>query len=283
MRFATHRLVAVVLATAACQASMSASQRRAERVTAATSEASRLPGPRQAQELAIAVNQAALAGDYANDQARLDGDAGRAIAALDRAVEHAGVDAPRLVAWRALMLIHLGQGPDALRELERSFAMAPNPLAGQHLILIYGGLGQPDRVGATCVATVDVLTDADERLEIIASCRASMNAASVEGELAWMTPEQRTWYQDENARRMEAAIDAANQQREQDRRDQRVVRWMEQCAATCKESGLRCQNRCDGDAACDERCVGINRACLDRCEAQAYDALGIDPETGQRL
>ena len=101
-----------------------------------------------------------------------------------------------------------------------------------------------------------------------------MNAASPEGEMAWMSPALVQWYQGENARRMQAQIDAEAARAERQRYENRVVRQTEQCAAHCKEKGLECQNDCDrGDQVCDNRCVEINHACLDKCESHAYEKL----------
>jgi hypothetical protein len=125
-----------------------------------------------------------------------------------------------------------------------------------------------------CAQTVDIMRTDDDKLSLIALCRSNMNAASPEGEMAWMSPALVQWYQGENARRMQQQIDTQNAQAERDRYENRVVHRMEQCSASCKEDGLRCQNRCDqGDSVCDNRCVEINHACLDRCEAHAREKL----------
>jgi hypothetical protein len=42
----------------------------------------------------------------------------------------------------------------------------------------------------------------------------------------------------------------------------------------CKERGLTCENDCNGDQTCENRCVDWNHACLDRCESAAYEKLG---------
>ena len=252
----------------------SAAELRTQRLTTARSSASQLAGPRQAAELADAIHAAAVAGDYRTKPAVLQADVSLAIATIDRAVPSAGVDAPMLVAWRAMMFGDLGKLDEMKSEFERSFAIGPNKLAGRNLVAIYGALNDRDKVGQTCNATIAVLRGSDERLDLIAMCRRNMNAATPEGEMQWMSPELVTWYQAENASRLQAEIDADNARRERDRQEQRVVRQTEQCAATCKERGLYCQNRCDdGDQACDNRCVEANHACLDRCESRAYEKL----------
>ncbi|MDX2086850.1 MAG: hypothetical protein SFX73_03320 [Kofleriaceae bacterium] len=263
--------LALVLALAAC--GPSATQLRSNRINAAAQEAQMRPGPRQAQELAAAVHEAVLAGDYRTQPHHLQAAGGTAIAAIDTALPTAGVDAAILIAWRGLMLADLGKPTEALSELERSFQIAPNKLAGRNLVLVYGAANLPQKVGATCAATVDVMRSSDEKLDLIALCRKNMNAASNEGEMAWMSPELVAWYQAENAARLGAEIDAMNARRERERYEQQVVRETEQCSLSCKESGLRCQNRCDGDRRCEDRCVEINHACVDRCGSQAYQQL----------
>jgi len=246
---------------------------RSNRINAAAQEAQQRPGPRQAVELASAVHASVQAGDYKMQPQRLQAAGGAAISAIDRAMENAGVDAALLIGWRGLMFADLGRPQEALAELERSFQTQPNELAGRNLVIVYGAANLPDKVGATCAATCNVLTDSDDKLQMIALCRKNMNAASNEGEMSWMSPELVAWYQAENAARLSAEIDAMNARRERDRYEQQVVRQTEQCSLSCKESGLRCQNRCDGDRRCEDRCVEINRACVDRCGSQAYQQL----------
>lgn len=252
----------------------SAAELRGQRLSSARSAAAQLPGARQAAELAQAIHAAALAGDYRTRPTVLQADVNLAVTTIDRAVPSAGPDAPMLVAWRGMMFGDLGKLAEMKAEFERSFQLGPNKLAGQNLVLIYGAANDRDRVGQTCNATIGVLRDSDDKLDLIALCRKNMNAATPEGEMAWMSPELVTWYQGENAARLRAEIDAENARREQERHENRVVRQTEQCAATCKEDGLYCQNECDrGDQACDNRCVEINHACLDRCESRAYEKL----------
>jgi hypothetical protein len=250
------------------------SQLRLQHVEQARVSAAQRPGPRQAQEFARAVHDANRAGDYRTRAEVLTADTAQAIATIDRALQVAGPDGALLIAWRGLMFVDRDQPHDGLAEFERSFAMTPNLLAGSILIPVYGGANDPAKVGATCTRLLDVLTDADERLDTIATCRENMNAVSPAGEMAWMSPALVAWYQGENARRLGAEIDADNARIARDQREQQVVRQTEQCAATCKESGLRCQNRCYNDSDCEQRCVEINHACLDRCEAEAYEKLG---------
>jgi hypothetical protein len=228
----------------------------------------------QAVELADSIHTADRAGDYKQNPQAIQSDVMLALQTLDRAQVTAGIDGPTLVAWKGLLYTDTQRYKEGLAAFQESFAMAPNKVAGRNLIVIYGAANQPDQVGATCAATVDVLRTDDEKLELIAMCRTNMNAASPEGEMAWMSPQLVQWYQGENARRMQAQIDLANAQAERNRYEQRVVRQTEQCAARCKEKGLACQNDCDrGDQVCDNRCVDINHACLDRCESRAYEKL----------
>lgn len=265
-------LFAALLALCACAPSPSA--QRAQRIANARAEA-RTAGPRQALDYALAVHAAHREGDYRKDPARGVAEAGDAIATLDRAIPSAGVDAPTLVAWRAILLLDQDRPADALSELERSFALGPNRTAADLLVMVYGGRNQPERVGEVCRQMVAALTDDDDRLTMIATCRKNMNAVSPAGEMAWMPPELVAWYQAENARRLGAAIEAEQAAAERERFELSVVREMEQCSATCKERGLTCQNRCrPGDELCLDRCVEINHACLDRCEAAARQQLG---------
>ena len=265
-------IAAVVLALVAC--GPSAAQLRAQRVQSARIEA-RTPGPRQALELATAVHAAHNAGDYKANPAVGEADSREALAVIDRALPSAGVDAPTLIAWRALMLLDLHYTDDALKELERSFALGPNETAATILVDVYGGANRPDRVGPICAQMVPALRSDDDKLDFIARCRRNMNAVSPEGEMAWMSPELVAWYQAENARRLGAEIDAMNARAERERYEQGVVRQMEQCSASCKEEGLYCQNDCGRyDQHCQDNCVEINHACLDRCVARAKQQLG---------
>jgi hypothetical protein len=265
--------IVLALALALLSCGSSPAQLRLQRVQEARAGAASVAGSRQAYAFAEAVHAAYLAGDYRSNPRALATDTADAIAAIDRATPSAGVDTATLIAWRGLMLLDTGRPNDALLELERAFALGPNEIAGRALIPTYGRANRPDRVGQVCAATVPVLRSDDDKLSLIAMCRQNMNAASNEAEMAWMSPELLAWYQTENARRLGAQIQATNAQREREREEQRIVRQTEQCTASCKESGLRCQNECYGDPSCERRCVGINQACVDRCTSRAYEQL----------
>ena len=251
----------------------SASQLRMQRVSEARAAAQR-PGPRQAQDLASAIHDAYTSGDYKQQPQQLQNDVAYAIQTIDRAIPNAGMDAATLVGWRALMFTDSGRHKEGFSEFVRSFAMAPNKMAGRNLIVIYGAANKQQEVASTCQATFQVLTSDDDRLDLISLCRTNMNALSNEAEMSWMTPEQIAWYQNENARRLSAQIEAQNAAAAREREENRIVRRAEQCFAGCKERGLACQNRCYGDTECDNRCVEANHACVDRCEARAKEQLG---------
>jgi len=267
----TRRLAAIFLLLC-CACACSGSKGRVRNVHSARASASR-GGVRQAQEFAAAVDTAFRSGDYTRKPDRGVADAEEAMRAIDRAMPMAGVDGPTLVAWRAVMLRDTGRFDDAAAEFRRSFEMGPNELAGTTLIDSYTQVNRPDLAGPVCARTVPILRTSDEKLALIARCRKGMNALSPEGEMAWMTPEVRGWYQAETARRADNAIDAAKARSSRAKQETRAVRGMQQCAATCREEGLYCQNRCYRDDVCERRCVGINKACLDRCESRAHDAL----------
>jgi len=250
----------------------SAIKARLQHVQAAKEEA-RVPGARQAQKYAAAIHEAYKAGDYRKRAERGLAEANDAIVVIDRALPTAGVDAPTLVAWRAMMLLDSGRPKNAFAEFNRSFQMGPNELAGKVLIEAYGRENRPDLVGPLCAKTVPVMRTSDDKLALIALCRKNMNAISPEGEMAWMSPELVAWYQAENAHRIGAEIEENNARIERQKQERRVVRSMEQCAADCKREGLYCQNDCRHSHACENRCVEINRACLDRCESHAHDQL----------
>lgn len=235
------------------------------------------PGPRQLQELAEAIHVAYRAGDYRQQPTLLTGQVDETIRLIDRTTEQRTLDTPTLIAWKGLLQIDVGQAKPGFESLQRSFAMAPNAMAGRNLIVIYGTANRPEDVARVCLATTQAIDDADERMNLIALCRQHMNAASLEGEIAWMDRGIAIWYRDELTRREHAEQVAEQQRATRARQERQVVRRVEQCAASCKETGLRCQNRCEGDANCEQRCVGINHACLDRCESAAYEELDVDP------
>jgi hypothetical protein len=266
------RVVAIALLLASC--APSAWQVRQQTVLQTRDAARRLPGARQAQQLAEAVHAACRAGDYQTQRARLQKDAQEARDLIDQTVPNAGVDAATLVAWRALLDADLGQYREANQDFLRSFQLAPNALAGRSLIVIYGGANETLKVGETCNATLPVLPGDDDRLELIALCRKNMNAASKEGEMAWMSPALVQWYQAENARRLGAAVDAIDARAERERQERFVLRESQQCTAACRQGGLLCQNDCYGDGTCQHRCVQANRACADGCTSRAYQQLG---------
>lgn len=270
MRAALLSVVVVVLVACA----PSAAQLRLQSIQQARSSAQSVPGARQAAAYAEAVHGAYIAGDYKAKPQQLTFDANDAIAVLDRAVE-TGTDAPTLVAWRALLLSDLGRYEESNDEFLRSFGMAPNLLAGRNLVLIYGAANMPDKVGEICNTTAlqVVLTD-DARMDLIDMCKTNMNATTDEAAIAWMSPKLRSWYDEESTRRHQARVEAQQRAEERQAYEQRVVRQTEKCAAGCKERGLECQNECYGDAKCENRCVEINRSCLDGCEASAYEKLG---------
>lgn len=263
-------LLVVVLFLASC--GHSGSKVRLQQVQSAKANA-RIAGARQAQEYASAVHEAYKAGDYRAKDEVGSVEANNAIIEIDRALPTAGIDAPTLVAWRGMMFLDAGRPNEAFSEFNRSFEMGPNELAGTMLIDAYGQGSRPDLVGPLCAKTVPVIRSDDDKLAMIARCRKRMNALSPEGEMVWMSPELVAWYQAENARRIGAEIDADNARSKRQKQERHVVRGMEECAATCKKEGLYCQNDCHRDHVCEERCVGINHACLDRCEAHANDRL----------
>lgn len=270
----TRMRALVLLVVLATSCGPSAQQLRAQRVAQTRTEAQQRAGARQALAFAEAVHDAHTAGDYKAAPAQLATEAAEAIRLIDVAFPNAGVDAPILVAWRAQMFFDLGRMTEALEEWRRSFDLGPNKRAGLVLVGYHGARNEPQEVGRLCNLTVDAVTSSDDKLQVIGECRKNMNAATPEGEMAWMSPELVTWYQAENARRLEAQIEYENQLAAQRREENRVVRQTEQCALDCKERGLRCQNRCHGDTECENRCVEINHACVDRCEAAAKEQLG---------
>lgn len=249
-----------------------ASKSRLKHVQAARTEA-RVPGARQAQAYAAAVHEAYQEGDYRAKSLQGVAESNDVIATIDRALPTASIDAPTLVAWRGMMFLDSGRPNEAFAEFDRSFVMGPNELAGKVLIEANARNNRPDLVGSLCAKTVPVVRGDDEKLKLIALCRKSMNALSPEGEMAWMSPELVAWYQDANARHIHAEIAENNARAERQQKERRVVRGMEQCSASCKEQGLYCQNDCHHDRACENRCVDINHACLDRCESRADDRL----------
>lgn len=266
------RTLVLLVVLAAC--GPSAQQVRAQRVASTRMDAQARTGARQALAYAEAVHAAAASGDYGKQPDRLALDTSDAIRVLDLAIPNAGIEASTLVAWRAQMFLDAGHIAEAREEYVRSWQMQPNKRAGYVLIGYHGGRNEPQRVGEYCNAMIDIVKTSDERLDVIATCRKHMNAATPEGEMAWMSPELVSWYQAENARRLHAQIEYEQQVAAQQREENRIVRRAEQCSLSCKERGLRCQNRCDGDAECDNRCVEINHACVDRCVAEAKEELG---------
>lgn len=265
-------LVLLVVLATAC--GPSAQQLRTQRLAEARGEAQQRPGARQALAFAEAVHAAKEAGDYKAAPRQLVLDAGEAIRVIDLATPTAGVDTAMLVSWRAQMFFDLDRMNEALEEWRRSFAIAPTKHAGLVLVGYHGSRNEPHEVGRLCTAIVDAVSASSDKLSVIAECRRNMNAATPAGEMAWMSPELVTWYQAENARRLEAQIEYENQLAAQQREENRIVRRTEQCALDCKERGLRCQNRCHGDVDCENRCVEINHACVDRCESAAKEELG---------
>jgi tetratricopeptide (TPR) repeat protein len=233
-------------------------------------------GPRQARRFAEAVHARYQAGDYASDANRLRLDVGEGLAYIDRASKQATrSDQAELLGWRGLLLIDAGQAQLALADFERSFALEPNLVAGKILIMVYGDSRELPRFSATCRATCDAALSDQERLDVIALCRQHSNAASERGEVAWMTPAQLSWYGDAQARQEAEAEQQARRQARQQRREDWAVRQMQQCSASCKIDGLRCQRRCGNVAGpCDDSCVESNHACLDQCEAAANQSLG---------
>lgn len=242
-------------------------------VDSARAAANNTPGPRQAQSFADAVATAWRRGEYDKFPKTFARDTGEAIDRLDRVLEVAGPDAATLVAWRATIIRIQGDEAGAVSELERSFAMTPNSLAGEALVVLYGRRADVASVARICAPLCMSLRDNNERMRMIDICRNNTNATSVEGETAWMPPELMDWYQDESRRRLRLQVDAQQRQAEEDRRERIVVRQMEQCASSCKQRALHCQNRCYSDVACQNRCVDINNACIDACQSEAREKL----------
>ena len=136
-----------------------------------------------------------------------NGDGGAAIDRLDFATEKtaAGPDAATLIAWRAKIFHIQGDEARAVTELERSFATAPNELAGEALVLVYGRRAETASVGRICGPLCESIGDANSRMRMIDLCRQNTNATSVEGETAWMSPRLMEWYREETRQRLEAS------------------------------------------------------------------------------
>lgn len=252
----------------------SAAQLSVESVSRARNEAHQQHGPRQAVGYAEAVHHAHQAGGYQEDPKRLERDARDALSSIETVLQSAGADQPALWAWKGVLLADMGNGTESVQAFERSMALGPNLIAANHLLPIYGRANPPTGVGRVCSSTVPVVLDADERFALIESCKHATNAATESAALAWATPETIAWYRQQKQERA-ARIDAEIQeQAARQAYEQQVVRRAEICSAQCKEDVLRCQNRCPHDDACDQRCVGINRACLDQCDSQAHLELG---------
>ncbi len=236
----------------------------------ARARANMTPGPRQAQAFAAAVVTAWQRGEYDPYPKTFARDAGAAIDRLDFATEKtaAGPDAATLIAWRAKIFHIQGDEARAVTELERSFATAPNELAGEALVLVYGRRAETASVGRICGPLCESIGDANSRMRMIDLCRQNTNATSVEGETAWMSPRLMEWYREETRQRLEEQAQNEQRQAEEARRERILFRQAEQCAADCKQRALHCQNRCRGNLECENRCVDINNACVDGCEAE---------------
>lgn len=227
------------------------------------------PGPRQAQAFAAEVVKAFQRGEYEPYPKTFARDTDEAIDRLDRATERAlGPDAATMIAWRAKIFHIQGDEDRAVAELERSFATAPNDLAGEALVLVYGRRADAISVGRICGPLCESIRDSDERMRMIDLCRQNTNATSVEGETAWMSPQLMDWYRAETRQRLVEQVENEQRQAEQRRRERILARQAEQCASECKQRALHCQNRCHGNLECENRCVDINNACVDGCEAE---------------
>lgn len=248
----------------------SAAQLSVESVTRARNEAHQQHGPRQAVGYAKAVHRAHKAGGYREDPKGLERDARDALSRIETVLPSAGADQPALWAWKGVLLADLGNGTESIQALERAMALGPNLIAANRLLPIYGRANPPTEVGRICASTVPVVLDADERFALIERCKHATNAATEAAALAWATPETIAWYRQqkqERAARMDAEI---QEQAARQAYEQQVYRRAEICSSQCKEEGLRCHH----DGACEQRCVGINRACLDQCDSQAHLELG---------
>lgn len=265
-------IIALAFGLSACGPSLA--QMALTRVDTTRANAQQRQGPRQAQAYAEAVHDAYRQGAYGQDVARLAAEVNEAAAVIDRAAANGGPDAPTLVAWKALLLVDAGRSDEGFAEFQRSMAIGPNSMAAKNLVLVYGMANQPHKVGAICVRTVPVVTDADERYDLIEHCKDNMNAISEPAALAWATPEIRDWYAQERGRRAQQAAYQADREAQQAEVERQVGHQIDICIADSKQQGYRCINRCNGDQRCEANCESSYQAALERCEAEAKMRLG---------
>ena len=236
--------------------------------------ARRTPGSRQAIEFASAVHHSVTNGDYQGNRPKLTTDVNDALHTIAAVKQPVRIDLATMLFWRGALLTDVGDGAGSQAAFEKSFAVAPTRSTTDILVATYGALTQHDRVGATCRRAFDAIDDTDYRLGLVDRCRESMNSATAEGGNSWMTPAQHQWVHDATVARIQGMIADEARENQKNREEKHILRIAQQCGDSCRETGLRCQNRCGGDGNCENRCVDISNSCLNRCESQAHDRFG---------
>ncbi|MGE0548108.1 MAG: hypothetical protein AB7O24_33150 [Kofleriaceae bacterium] len=246
----TNVLIAVVMLTGACLAMSEethwAAVRRRE-IDQHKRDTAIRPSAEHAEALTVAIEVAAAQNDYRDRPALLQRDVDFALSLVERTARADPDHLPSLVALRARLLLCAGRRIEALREAERSMALAPNTFAVQLLVPHYGATGQYDKLSESCRAIVAALSTDEERLAMIQLCRDHSPSTARD---SWMPSEWAGWY------RGFAAGEHHERQRRREAQDS--------CRAACGSAYRECTSSCQGDD-CTTTCSSVERSCASSC------------------
>jgi hypothetical protein len=215
MRFVANVSLAAIVPTCLLLTNGCVEVLAQERVDEAGAALRAHPDAAAAQSYAAALHGAADAHAYEPGSLEFQRRASEALAALTANQTTAGPDRPRLVAWRGVLLLDLGRDDEASAELQRSMAMRPTLVAARGILPLLHRQGRPDDVADACVRIAAAITDRDELYALIQLCAANAIARDEATGLAWMTPDERAFYDAERARRERLAEEAAEEAAQQ--------------------------------------------------------------------
>jgi len=278
MRSVGVLLVALPVLASLAACSLSPQTKRAQSIYDARERASRSFSASESIELAMAIHLAYEAGDYNSNYAQLSSDVLSAQYALERVTIDGAAETPVVLAWRGVMYEDTGRLTEAREEYRKSFELQPTFLAGSKLVPIYGTFHDKESVINTCKRAYPTLTTVDKQLAFIEVCTKELATMVPKDQtLAWLDPQAAAWYQREADRREKAMLAEQEARRQRKERAEKVAVYVQRCSSSCHDKGVTCQEACNGDPSCNERCETTYNACVDGCEAAAQKALTPAP------
>jgi hypothetical protein len=172
---------------------------------------------------------------------------GEAKKLLNAALNSRKEEAPILQAALGTLLLASGDRAGGTAALETSLEARPSLQALLPLLRVLEEQRAIDRIVVLCKRTLPVVVNPGARFTLLDSCLSRTHAASVEGGLAWASPEDVSFYRMEQARRQQAA---ASRNR---------------CYTGCNAMESRCRSQCGRDGNCFAHCGNAGSSCRSGC------------------